>query len=188
MDLRTFIAIELSDDLKRHIYDSTKPLRDVARDVKWVEAPNLHITLKFLGKTPEALVPQIKVSLEQALQGHRAFDMSFAGVGSFPKGKRPPRVVWVGVQAPDEILAIQRDVESAMVALDFEADERAFSPHLTIGRVKQPPRGGLLSREIDSLSETAFGKVRVGGISLMKSTLRPSGAVYERLFSIALSA
>jgi len=187
MDVRTFIAIELPSDLKQHIHEATKPLRDVARDVKWVEAENLHITLKFLGATPEALLPEVEQSLKSAMQGHRAFDMSFIGVGAFPSGKRPPRVVWVGVNAPDEILSIQHDVESAVVALDFEPDDRPYSPHLTIGRVKQPPKGWLLRREMESLGETTFGKIHVAGISLMKSTLRPSGAVYERLFNFTLS-
>jgi 2'-5' RNA ligase len=187
VDVRTFIAIELPTELKKHIYDATKPLRDVARGVKWVEEENLHITLKFLGSTPETLLPEMERSMKSSLQSHRSFDMSFAGVGAFPGGKRPPRVVWVGVQAPDEVRAIQRDIEAAMVALDFEADDRPYSPHLTIGRVKQPPRGGLLRREMESMGKTVFGEMRLSGISLMKSTLRPSGAVYERLFNISLS-
>jgi 2'-5' RNA ligase len=187
MDLRTFIAIELPSGLRQRIHDSTKPLRDVARDVKWVDAANLHITLKFLGRTPESLIPKLEEMLNRAVQGYQAFDMSFAGVGSFPSGKRPPRVVWVGVEAPQEISAIHRDVESAMVTMDFEADNRPFSPHLTIGRVKHPPRGGLLRREMESMGGAVFGDMKVNGISLMKSTLKPSGAVYERLFFIPLA-
>jgi len=185
-DLRAFVAIELPEDLKEHIYSRTRSLREVARSVKWVPAENLHITLKFLGSTEAKLLPAIEEALRTAAAGHGAFEMAFAGAGAFP-GVQRPRVVWAGVEVPEGLAGLQRDVESALVPLGFEPEDRPFSPHLTLGRVKQPLRGGVLGREIGALEGESFGSFRVEGVSLMKSTLSPAGARYERLFSVPLS-
>jgi 2'-5' RNA ligase len=187
MDLRTFIAIELPGDLREHIYARTSGLRSVARSVKWVPAENLHITLKFLGNMPETLLPEIEKAIREAVTSLSAFEMVFTGAGAFPESpKKPPRVVWVGVEAPDVLYEVQRGVEAAMAPLGFEPETRPYSPHLTIGRVRQPPRGGLLRREMETLEGEKFGKVLVGEVALMKSTLHPAGARYERLFSFPL--
>ncbi len=187
MNLRTFIAIELPPELKENIFSRTDSLREVARSVKWVAADNLHITLKFLGNTPEEQLPEIEKAVRGAVSMHQAFDMVFTGAGAFPESSRkPPRVIWVGVEAPETLFKIQSSVDTAMAALGYEPESRSYSPHLTIGRVKQPPRGGLLRREIDALEKEPFGSVHVQEISMMKSTLHPAGARYDRIFSVSL--
>lgn len=186
MDLRCFIAIELPPELKDTIHGLTGGLRASGARVKWVPAENLHLTLKFLGNTPEETVPDIRDRLAGVSALHPAFTLEFRGAGAFPD-LRWPRVVWAGVLDSDALLGLQRDVEEAMGELGFAPEGKAYSPHLTLGRVKSP--GGLagLRGELAALGDTVFGSVRVGEVSLMKSELGPSGARHERLFGVALS-
>jgi 2'-5' RNA ligase len=111
--------------------------------------------------------------------------MRLKGAGVFPDRKRP-RVVWVGLEDSDELVSIQRDVEEAMAGVGFEPEGRAYSPHLTIGRLKSPRRRDILLRELDSLVGVEFGRMEVAEISLMQSTLKPSGAEYSRLLAAPL--
>jgi 2'-5' RNA ligase len=109
-------------------------------------------------------------------------------LGSFPSLKRP-RVIYIGIQAPAVLESLQRGIESASRRLGYESEERGFSPHLTIGRVKQNVtsveqqviRRGLEETKIDSL-----GTARVDSVQLFKSDLRPTGSVYTRLYSASL--
>jgi 2'-5' RNA ligase len=181
MGLRCFVAIELPEKLKEEIAVRTEGLRKSGADAKWIKAENLHLTLKFLGDTPEDMLPAVKDSLEKALNGHEKFRLSLSGAGVFPDRKRP-RVVWVGVEDSDRLVALQKDVEVAMAGLGFEAEKRPYSPHLTIGRLKSPRRRDLFLRELDAVSGEEFGKAEVAEISVMKSILKPSGAEHSRLF------
>jgi 2'-5' RNA ligase len=185
MDLRCFVAIELSDELRENISGLTRGLRASEAKVRWVPGENLHLTLKFLGNTPERLLPGIRDGLAGAASGSWPFTLAFRGTGVFPDLRRP-RVVWVGAEDTGALLRLQGDIEKTMEPLGYAPENRAFRAHLTIGRVKSP--GGMegLKRELDALGETEFGTMRVGAFSLMKSVLRPQGALYERLFSIAL--
>jgi 2'-5' RNA ligase len=185
VSIRCFVAVELPDGLKREISSRTEGLRKCGADAKWIRAENLHLTLKFLGNTSEDKLPDIKEALLKAVQGHKSFEMRLKGAGVFPDRKRP-RVVWVGLEDSDELVSIQRDVEEAMAGVGFEPEGRAYSPHLTIGRLKSPRRRDILLRELDSLVGVEFGWVDVEQISLMQSTLKPSGAEYSRLLAAPL--
>lgn len=185
MDLRCFIAIELPHELKESIHGLTGGLRSSGARAKWVPAENLHITLKFLGNTPEEMIKEVREGIARASAGHYAFDLVFRGAGAFPDIRRP-RVVWVGVEDSGALSALQKDMEEAMSALGFTPDGRDYSPHLTIGRIKSP--GGLmpLSGELEALGDTDFGSARISGVSLMRSKLGPAGARYERLHGVSL--
>jgi len=137
MSVRCFVAIELSDELKREIAARTEALRKSGADAKWVRAGNLHLTLKFLGGVPEDKLPEIEAALTKAVSGHAGFTMKLKDVGVFPDRKRP-RVVWVGIEDSDALAAVQKGVEAAMADVGFKPEDRPFSPHLTIGRLKSP--------------------------------------------------
>jgi 2'-5' RNA ligase len=186
MDLRCFIAIELPPELKESIHGLTGGLRSSGARAKWVLAENLHLTLKFLGNTPEEMIDEVKEGMARASAGHDAVTLVFRGAGAFPDIRRP-RVVWVGVEDSGVLSALQRDMEEAMAALGFAPDGRDYSPHLTIGRIKS--QGGLmrLRGELEALGDTVFGTARVSGVSLMKSELGPAGARYERLLGVGLA-
>jgi 2'-5' RNA ligase len=185
MDLRCFIAIELPEALRRRIGEATERLRSTDADVRWVRPEGLHLTLKFLGSTPEELVPEITRELQEAMSGHRRMRLRLSGAGVFPSERRP-RVVWIGLVDSDRLIGLQKDVETAMEALGFEPEDRPFTPHLTLGRLRSPRGSAALLKELGLLKEEAFDEIEVQDIVLMRSELKPTGAVYHRLQSIPL--
>lgn len=188
MGLRCFIALELPDELRRAIFDQTSGLRAISRSVKWVSQQNLHITLKFLGNTDEAMIGKVEEAINSAASSHRQFTVSFEGTGAFPTLRRP-RVFWIGEKGAEPLVALQRDIESALEALEFESDERAFKPHLTIGRAKEirPIEARKLADYMEKGPPTKYGEMVVSSISLMKSDLRPQGPIYTRLATARLT-
>jgi len=188
MGIRCFVALELPDDLKRNIHDQTAELRAISRSVKWVSQQNLHITLKFLGDTDEAMLGGIEAALKQAAGSHKQFSISFEGLGAFPNLKRP-RVFWIGERGAEPLVRLQKDVEASLAALGFEPEERAFRPHLTIGRAKdiRPIEARKLADYMEKSPPAQYGEMVVSGICLMRSDLRPQGPIYTRLVSSQLA-
>jgi 2'-5' RNA ligase len=116
------------------------------------------------------------------------FDLRLSGLGSFPNLKRP-RVIYIGIQAPAALETIQRGIESASRRLGYESEERGFSPHLTIGRVKQnvtATEQQTIRRALEESKIDSLGTARVDSVHLYKSDLKPSGSVYTRLYSAPL--
>jgi len=144
-----------------------------------------HITLKFLGYVAEERLPEIAVACGRAAGAGKPFDLSFQGVGAFPRW-RGARVLWMGTgtgAAP--LRELQATVEAELNALGFKAESRPFSPHLTLARFKAPP-----ARDIEGLGRRLeherFGTVHVGELRLMRSDLRPSGPIYSVLEAFPL--
>lgn len=185
MSVRCFVAVELPEALKEAIASLTEQVRKSGADARWVRAENFHITLKFLGSVPEEMLPDIKDAMAGAAKSHAGFRLSFKGAGVFPSRKRP-RVVWIGAEDSERLIDLQRDVEQAMEALGFEAEKRAFSAHLTIGRLKSQKRRDFLLRALDDLSDASFGQFDVTEVTLMKSTLKRGGAEYSRIYGAPL--
>jgi 2'-5' RNA ligase len=116
------------------------------------------------------------------------FDFHLAGLGSFPSPKRP-RVLYIGIQAPAVLEALQRGIEAASRRLGYASEERSFSPHLTIGRVRQhvtATEQQTIRRALENAKIDALGTARVDSVHLYKSDLHPSGSVYTRLYSAPL--
>lgn len=189
--LRTFIAVDIPHELQRTIYRKTTHLRNsIGALVRWVPPDNIHLTLKFLGNIPPASVDILKQLLRAEADGCPPFLMQVGGLGSFPSLKRP-RVLYISLQAPADLEALQHGIESATARLGYEAEQRAFSPHLTIGRVRQniaaadqqKIRAALEGTRLDSL-----GNARVDSVHLYNSDLKPTGTVYTRMFSAPLGS
>ncbi len=176
--MRCFIAINLNEELKMEIDRLTAHMKKGIRDVRWVPAENLHITLKFLGAVPDESVEEIREVLSQVSAHYSPFDVELRGMGLFPDRKRP-RVVWIDILNSEKLIRLQEEVELFTERLGFKREERQFSPHLTIGRVRTPRTGGSLVDAVEELKNTYFGNIRVDMISLMKSDLKPTGAQYS---------
>lgn len=185
MDLRCFIAVEFPDEVKGNIGAFIERLRATKADVRWVSSKNLHLTLKFLGNTPEEIIPGVNKKLSEAARLHNSFQIQLFGAGVFPNAKLP-RVVWLGIRDSDEMVNLQKDVDESMKEFGFEPEDREFRPHLTIGRVKSPKNKDILMKELAILKEADFGKINVESIVLMKSELKPAGAEYSRLSEIRI--
>ncbi len=188
--IRAFIAIELPEEVKvqlRQLQERLKVGKEEA--VKWVEPEGIHLTLKFLGNVAWEKVEEISRAASYVAGKVRPFVLWPEGLGAFPN-LRIPRVVWVGVSGDLEVLlALQKQLEQVLSKLGFEK-EKAFSPHLTLGRVREkaPHRiRELLGSEISELEVPEMTHFKVTSLSLMRSMLTPGGARYTRLSSLALA-
>lgn len=144
----------------------------------------VHLTLRFLGDVPVQQVPEISDGLAQAVSGCAPFELQLSEVSAFPNG-RSPRVVWVGLGGDVGTLAgVQHAVEEAAAELGFSKETREFTPHMTLARVRHPltrEEGEHLTATLRSIEVSEGPAFRVGSVSLIRSTLMPSGAVYKIL-------
>lgn len=187
---RAFIAIDLSPDIVRKVDEVSASLRERMGDlpVRWTPAKNVHLTLKFLGDVSTTYVDRLAEIIARVARSHESFEMSVGSLGIYPDARRP-RIVWLGVEAPQVLHTIQRSIEQETNRLGYEAGDRDFSPHLTIGRVSR----GADYRELKEIGtflegETVgfLGATRVDQVNLYRSDLKPSGAVYTKVFTAQL--
>jgi RNA 2',3'-cyclic 3'-phosphodiesterase len=187
--LRAFIAVEIPLALREAVCAATEPLqKSIGPAVRWVLMENMHLTLKFLGDTSPANVELLSQMLHAEAELFPGFELRLQGLGAFPNPKRP-RVLYIGIQAPGTLEALQRGIDSASRRLGYESEERGFSPHLTIGRVKQNVTAAeqqTIRRALEETSIDSLGTARVDSVHLYKSDLKPTGSVYTRLHSAQL--
>lgn len=170
------------------LFQHTETLRQQipAKVVRWVPPENLHLTLKFLGDTPKDKITELQEALQKAVSQQRKFALKAVGVGCFPNVKRP-RVVWVGLEGDVvELKTLVEQIENAIAPLGFPTEKRPFSPHLTIGRVKE-----VEDRQIGQiLAAFKAGEIAAwanGKVSLMQSILQSSGAEHTILADFNLA-
>lgn len=188
--IRTFIALDFPLSILDSIEQQTKRLRQTLENdvIRWVLTHNLHLTLKFLGNVPVSHLEFLKQMLAQATDSITQFDLQIGGVGSFPNSNRP-RVLWVGIHAPAALSNLRKAIEEGAKRLGYEKEERPFSPHLTLGRVRQGLDGKDLQKISNALSSIQLGKIgiaRVDSVHIYKSDLNSEGSVYTKLFSTPL--
>lgn len=185
--MRAFIAIGLPEGLQKKLSDFIDILKNPQDKISWVSTKNIHLTLKFLGDVSADDVESVKNIIQDVAKNYAAFEVVVKGTGVFPSPRRP-RVVWIGVgDEKKNIKNICIDLEDRLVSIGIPKEEHEFTPHITLGRVKyiKDIKGfGDLSTKH---SEDLFGNLSIDGILLMKSTLTPKGAVYERLYDIPLT-
>ncbi len=183
--MRTFIAVELPPGMKRKIEEVQAPLKKTDTFVSWVKPGSVHVTLKFLGEVAEERIEDVFHGTERALKESKVFSLSLKDLGCFPNLRRP-RVVWVGVdKGKDDLTQMQKQIEEELFKLRFPKEQRSFSPHLTIGRVKSPRNIEALTGLIETMKfETE--EVKVDEVVVMKSQLHPQGAIYTPLKEIKL--
>jgi 2'-5' RNA ligase len=188
--IRTFIAVELPEPLKLCLKQVQNQLSSACSSkTRWVEPQNIHLTLKFLGNVDISKIKEIEVSLREAASGIRPFSLNLAQLGAFPN-LRNVQIVWLGLGGEIEILKdLQRRVESCLIPLGFPCENRPFTGHLTLARLKdyasQQERqelGDLIARTKIELNLP----VEVKSVSLIKSTLTPRGPLYDRMCEIDL--
>jgi len=189
--LRAFIAIELPKHLQDTIEKQTIRLRQTLGNdlIRWVPSQNMHLTLKFLGDIATSHVDFIKQMLAREADLHPQFDLQIGGLGAYPNSRRP-RVLWIGLHAPTDLASLQKNIEAGTFRLGYKQEERAFSPHLTIGRVHQnisPSEMQKVRTGLDTIQLGNIGTARVDSVHLFKSDLQPGGSVYSKLFSTPLS-
>ena len=187
---RAFIAVDLPAEIHRCLDQISAGYQEMLGDspVRWVPAENIHLTLKFLGDVSVASTEMLTKILETMASNHHTFEISIGGAGAFPNARRP-RVLWVGVEAPPDLMSMQRSIDQETARMGYASEERPFSPHLTIGRVSRnaPPRDiRAIGQALESKKVGFLGAARVKQVHLFRSDLKPGGAVYTKVFSASL--
>lgn len=187
---RSFIAINLPEPVRERLGQVIGQLRQDLPNapVRWVPPENIHLTLKFLGDVSVANVEMLNRILETITSGFQSFEFSVGGLDAFPSARRP-RVVWVGVQAPQDLLTMQRSIDTETARMGYQSDSRAYTPHLTLGRVARNANNRevkVLSSVLEQTDVGFLGVARVEQVHLYKSELQPGGAVYTKIYSADL--
>jgi 2'-5' RNA ligase len=191
--VRSFVAFDLSEDLRRQLDVQIARLRSRLQPgaIRWVPSENIHLTLKFLGEVPAERLPGIQEMLRRVASAYPPIRMRVRGLGCFPKVSRP-RVVWVGVEdATGSLARLHRDLEEAFFQMGFAKESRGFHPHLTLGRVRRQIGQGqlrVLSETLETTRVGDLGQVRAEELCLFRSELRPSGAVYTCLAALPMAS
>jgi 2'-5' RNA ligase len=187
-EIRTFIAIELPEEVKKKLSELEEQLKSARLSAKWVAPTSIHLTLKFLGNITVDSVPGVTRAMEEAALNVAPFQLEVSGIGVFPNPRRV-QVVWAGVNGDiDRLLELQKRIDSGLEVLGFVPESRPFTAHLTVARIRE---------EASSLEREAAGRLVTGiqfiapefgvdSISLMKSQLRREGPIYTRLVSVPL--
>jgi 2'-5' RNA ligase len=159
-----------------------------AGHVSWVKLENLHYTLKFLGELGEDGARRAGEAAREAAASVDAFDVGLSAPGAFPNA-RQARVLWIGCdQGAKEFIELARRVDVALSQRGFEREKRAFSPHLTIGRVREFRHDWTAALAISpSPAGESAARFRVSEVRVMKSTLSPKGSIYETVTAAPLA-
>ena len=182
--IRAFLAIDLDDDLKPKIHKIIKEFKQIDANIKYVDLQNLHFTLKFFGDIDTEGIDLISSKIENVVNDFDSFNIKIKGCGAFPNTNRI-KVIWVGLD-DDEILKELHDrLDKEFNSIGFDLDKK-FSSHLTIGRMKSAKGKADVKKTIETNKTIDIGTMEVNTITLKKSTLTPSGPIYEDLIEYRL--
>lgn len=185
--IRSFIAIELPAAVKQEL----TVLEDILKKrcpqiVRWVDPQNIHVTLKFLGDVDSDRVDEINMAIDEATQGMSPFHLELKNLGVFPNLNRV-NIIWVDVTGDlNRLTYLQKQIESNMEQLGFAREDRDFTPHLTLGRVRDYASTDDHKKIGQVLSQTSFASaqiITVNSVNLVKSQLTNTGAIYTRLYA-----
>lgn len=182
--MRTFIAIELPLQIKEYLARLQERLKKLGADVTWVKPDNIHLTLKFLGEIEDKKISKVIQILEDTLKDKLNFVMRLSSIGAFPS-INSPRVIWMGIDKGDtQIKEIANDLEEEISRLGIPKEDRPFSSHITIGRLRSAQNRERLVKDLKELKGSIINEnleFPVTKILLMKSTLTSKGPIYEVL-------
>jgi 2'-5' RNA ligase len=187
--LRCFIAVELPEEIKAGLSRLQAKLKSGNEfPVKWVDPYSTHLTLKFLGNVNADMTSPITEAMKEAA-GVSPLQLEIKGLGVFPNLRRV-QVIWVGISGEvEKLLQLQKGIESSLAGLGFAPEARAFTPHLTLGRVRERASADEQQKLGELIAGTKFETAlafKVNAINLMRSQLTREGAIYSRISSVAL--
>jgi 2'-5' RNA ligase len=189
--VRSFIAADLPQETKSKLAYIQEGLKQACSycPAKWVSTENIHLTMNFLGSVPSTKLYGIKSAIARVCEGFDKFDLALAGLGAFPN-LDSPHVIWVGLTGDIEpLFRLQKRVEQALAKLGFTVENRPFSPHLTLARVRDEA-SSVDRKRLGEAVGSPIGQtdcfIPVRHVSLIKSQLTPTGPIYTILSSAAL--
>ncbi len=185
--IRAFIALDISQSVRQEAEQLIDNLRHIGADVKWSDPQQMHMTLKFLGDTPGNQIPEVSSVLEQLSHRYAPLTLIATSVGAFPN-LRGPRVVWLGVGGDvDALYRLQQELEEQLLVIGIPREERAFHPHVTLGRVRSSERLQELAQRLSEQQGLASDMSwKADRVVLVQSTLTPDGPIYRVLSTMTL--
>jgi 2'-5' RNA ligase len=181
--MRTFIAFPLPVEIKETLASVQGNLRSCNLDAKWVTPERLHLTLKFLGEVPEAKLEPIREKLNSVAKEFKALSVTLEKFGFFPH-ERNPRIFFVATDKEEALQKIASHLEEELAQLGF-APEHRFKSHITLARFRSRKNIDCIREKIKELK--IEGRFSCQDIVLFKSTLTPSGPIYEEIFKARLT-
>ena len=184
--VRAFIAVDIGGEIQDKLDGLQRKLKNVHANVRWVKPRNMHLTLAFLGDLPVEKITPLKTALDKAFLGMKPFELEVAGSGFFGRPNHP-RVIWAGISNCPALMELQRKTVEALQIAEVEFDNKPFSPHLTLGRIKSPNHTASLIGELEKAKTEEFGRTCIDSAELIQSKLKPHGAEYTVLHRVPLS-
>lgn len=177
---RIFIAIRITGNaaFRKLVADLKYELSESS--VKWTDPANLHLTLAFLGDTEENIIPAISMMLDEKCRGFGNFDFDLRGIGVF-KNIKDPRVIWTGIDKTEKLNSIQEKIITGLKETGIDTEDRPFSPHLTIGRIKHINDRAKLKVLLLKYHTADIQNVSVEEIILFQSILHQQGPEYKSI-------
>ncbi|MCH7732127.1 MAG: RNA 2',3'-cyclic phosphodiesterase [Candidatus Marinimicrobia bacterium] len=178
--IRTFIAVELPHAVKQMVLNLQTTVTAKPKAVKWLKMSNIHLTLRFIGPTPEEEIPRINEAIKKAVEGHNDHILKVTKTGVFPKKERP-KILWLGVEG--EIGKIQNlvcDLNRELKQLGYPPEERKYHPHITVGRIRYPQK---ITPDVSNFLNSEYEpiEIEVQKVKFFQSDLVPGGPVYSIL-------
>ncbi len=186
--MRAFIAVELPINVRDAVVSVQRALATTGADVKWVEADNLHVTMRFLGEITEVQRQAIERILKKAAGHTSPIQVGLSHIGAFPSSSSP-RVIWVGIgQGSETLTRLAGEVEEGLAGLKMQKEDREFVAHVTLGRVRSPKNRAQLATRLKEVGWNPPAPFRIERVTLFQSTLGGAGPVYTALGRFPLTA
>ncbi|MCD7781137.1 MAG: RNA 2',3'-cyclic phosphodiesterase [Methanosphaera sp.] len=184
--MRVFLAIDIENYLKNDILETQEILKstDSAR-IKLVEEDNIHLTMKFFGDVTDTKLEEIMDTIDYVKDEYDPYNMKLSRVGAFPNIKRP-RVIWIGCHDKEKMTSdLMQNLDFNFEKIGFDL-ERSYTPHITIGRVKQTYDDNRLRELLKDIESTYYGDMEVHKLTLKSSELTPNGPIYDTIEEFSL--
>ncbi len=182
--LRTFIAVPLPQEARTIIQEIQTDLQKCNCDISWVKPENIHLTLKFLGDTASENIEAIKLIIKDCVRKTKPFDYTINELGAFPSLNKI-NVLWLGIDKnKDKFRAIVEMLEENLCRIGFPKENRSFSAHITLGRIRSNKNIHILKESLNKYKTPLNIPGNFSNITLFKSTLTPTGPIYEVLDAV----
>lgn len=179
--IRAFLALDLPLEQREALFAVASRLKRAGARVSWVTPDRMHLTLRFLGEVAPDALEQLGDDLAPVYARQDPFPLTLAHIGAFPN-VRAPRVVWAGLSPLEgPLAACQQAAETAARSIGLKAETKAFKPHVTLGRIRDPKTAGKLSGPLTDEQDFHGGEFEAGHVSLYASELTSSGPRYTQL-------
>jgi 2'-5' RNA ligase len=180
--IRAFLAIDPPQEIFNEIIKIQERLRKtLQKDIRWVKPEGIHLTLKFFGYIYDSDIANISDVVKNSVANMKALLLNVRSIGAFPSVNRP-RVLWLGIDGDtDALINLQVKIDAGLESYGFKKEDRPFRPHLTLARIKEPKGLVGLAETVKKNEDYIAGSFTAGGLTLFKSDLKPTGAIYTKL-------